>query len=258
LNNIQPKTLFIGKNCIYLPSCHSTNDFAAEMIQKGEAFDGTIVITDNQTAGRGQRGNAWLTLPGQNITASFILKPNFLTANEQFKLNIAISLAVHHFLNNYLDDEDLKVKWPNDIYFGYKKLGGILIENTISGSQISYAIIGIGLNINQLAFENDRATSLKLLTQNPDFDLEKLIVELCESIEKYYFQLKNGGAIKQKELYLKNLFRYQEKHCFMKKNVKFLGQIIGIDALGRLALEIDGKIEYFDFKEIAFIVTDFA
>ena len=102
MNKIQPKTLFIGKNTIYLPSCHSTNDIAAEMIQSGSVFDGTTVITSNQTAGRGQRGNAWEALAGQNITISIILKPNFLSANEQFKLNIAVSLGIREFIESNL------------------------------------------------------------------------------------------------------------------------------------------------------------
>ena len=251
MHNFQPKTLFLGKNLIYLPSCHSTNDVAAEKIQNGAIFDGTIVITSDQTSGRGQRGNNWEALPGQNITLSVILKPDFLNAASQFSLNIAVSLGVYEFLSKYAV-EDLSIKWPNDIYIGNRKLGGILIENTLAGSRLSYSIVGIGLNINQLNFSNTKAISLRLATQHDEFDLEKLIEELCVCLEKYYLQLKNGHAANQKKQYLQILYRFEETHYFSKNGSRFLGKIVGIADSGQLMLEVEGEIQYFDFKEIAF------
>ncbi|RYU94927.1 biotin--[acetyl-CoA-carboxylase] ligase [Emticicia agri] len=254
MHNFQPKTLFLGKNLIYLPSCHSTNDVAAEKIQKESIFDGTIVITSDQTAGRGQRGNNWEALPGQNITMSVILKPDFLTATSQFRLNIAISLGVHEFLSKYVA-ENLRIKWPNDVYIGNRKMGGILIENTIAGSRLNYSIVGIGLNINQLNFSNDKAISLRLATCQDEFDLEKLIEELCVCLEKYYLQLKNGHIDKQKEQYLNMLYRYQETHVFSKNGSSFLGKIVDIADSGQLMLEVEGGIQYFGFKEVAFEIV---
>jgi BirA family biotin operon repressor/biotin-[acetyl-CoA-carboxylase] ligase len=252
LHNFQPKTLFLGKNLIYLPSCHSTNDVAAEKIQKEPIFDGTLVITSDQTAGRGQRGNNWEALPGQNITISVVLKPNFLNAISQFSLNIAISLGVYEFLSKYVA-ENLHIKWPNDVYIGNRKMGGILIENTISGSRLSYSIVGIGLNINQLSFNNDKAISLRLATQQGEFDLEKLVEELCICLEKYYLQLKNGHAANQKKQYLQHLYRFGETHLFSKDGTQFLGKIIDIADSGQLILEVSGEIEYFGFKEVSFV-----
>jgi BirA family biotin operon repressor/biotin-[acetyl-CoA-carboxylase] ligase len=252
LHNFQPKTLFLGKNLIYLPSCHSTNDIAAEKIQNSPTFDGTIVITSDQTAGRGQRGNSWEAIPGQNITMSVILKPDFLSAASQFSLNIAVSLGVYEFLSKYVA-ENLSVKWPNDIYLGNRKMGGILIENSLSGSRLSYSIIGIGLNINQLNFNHEKAISLRLATRQDEFDLEMLIGELCVSLEKYYLQLKNGHAARQKEQYLKILYRFGETHTFSKDGRQFPGMIIGIADSGQLMLEAEGKVQYFDFKEVAFV-----
>jgi BirA family transcriptional regulator, biotin operon repressor / biotin---[acetyl-CoA-carboxylase] ligase len=253
LYNIQPNSLFVGKNTIYLPTCHSTNTLAAQMIQNQVVADGTIVITSNQTAGRGQRGNTWLTLPGQNITASFILKPTFLTATEQFNLNIAVSLAVHEFLSKYIQD-DLCVKWPNDIYIKNQKLGGILIENVLSGVRISHSVIGIGMNINQTEFENNNATSLRNIYPKTEFDIEKLVAELSESLEKNYLELKNGYANRQKERYLRILYRYQEQHEFEKDETRFLGTIIGVKEDGRLAVESGGELQFLDFKEIRFVI----
>jgi BirA family biotin operon repressor/biotin-[acetyl-CoA-carboxylase] ligase len=252
LNNFQPKTLFIGKNLIYLPSCHSTNDVATEKIQNEPIFDGTLVITSDQTAGRGQRGNNWEALPGQNITMSVILKPDFLNATSQFSLNIAVSLGVYEFLSKYAVD-GLSIKWPNDVYVGNRKMGGILIENTLSGSRVVYSVVGIGLNINQLNFNNDKAISLRLATQQDEFDLESLVEELCICLEKYYLQLKNGHTASQKKQYLQILYRYEETHEFSKNGSRFLGKIVDIANSGQLMLEVDGEVQYFDFKEVAFV-----
>ncbi len=251
MSKIRPKTLFFGKNLVYLPSCQSTNDEAARLLQQNAAHEGTIVITDNQTAGRGQRGNSWQTTPGQNLTLSIVLKPHFLTATQQFNLNIAISVGIFDFLEPYLGTA-LKIKWPNDIYVENKKLGGILIENTLQNSRIESSIVGIGLNINQSDFVNLNATSLGQFT-GQFYDLEYLLAELAEQLEKNYLLLRNNKFNALKVKYLQNLFRYQETHWFEYNGERLTGTIIGIDSLGRLAIDIQG-IRYFDFKEVQFVI----
>jgi BirA family transcriptional regulator, biotin operon repressor / biotin---[acetyl-CoA-carboxylase] ligase len=255
LYKIQPNTLFTGKTLKYLPSCHSTNDFAVQMIQSEDnVFEGTVIITDNQTAGRGQRGNTWEASVGQNLTFSLILKPNFLKASDQFQLNVAISMGVFDFLNEFIDG-GLSVKWSNDIYFEDQKMGGILIENTLQGYNIGYSIIGIGLNINQIEFQNPRATSLRNITQNPQqYDLSEILKNLLENIEKNYLKMRNNDYESLKISYLNNLYRFQEWHYFRRNGQQFLGQIIGIDETGKLAIETEGMVLYFDFKEVEFVV----
>lgn len=256
MDNFQPKTLFIGKKYIYLPSCHSTNDIAAEIIQNKPVFDGTIVITADQTAGRGQRGNSWEAYPNENITVSIILRPDFLTISQQFNLNIAISLGIHEFLKSFLLNGTPTIKWPNDIYVGQKKMGGVLIENTIAGNRINYSVIGIGLNINQLNFMNENATSLRLVTQqSTDFEIKKLIESLCVSLEKYYLSLKNGHWQAQRKLYLEKLFRVKEWHYFDVNEEKFLGKIVDIAPDGRLMIEINNEVKLFNFQEIKFCLV---
>ena len=253
--NIQPNTLFTGKIIKYLPSCHSTNDIAVQMIQSENiVFEGTVIITDNQTAGRGQRGNSWEAISGENLTFSLILKPNFLKANDQFQLNMAISMGVFDFLSEFID-ENLKVKWSNDIYCGDKKMGGILIENSLQGYQIGHSIIGIGLNINQTKFSNERATSLQNITQSPlKYDLSELLKKLLENIEINYLKIKNNDCESLKIKYLTNLFRFEEYHYFRRNGKQFLGKIIGIDQTGKLGIETDGNVIYFDFKEVEFMI----
>lgn len=253
---IQPNTLFTGKIIKYLPTCHSTNDIAAEMIQSQEVFEGTIIITNHQTTGRGQRGNSWEAAIGQNLTLSLILKPTFLRASDQFQLNVAVSLGVHEFLSQYLP-EGLTIKWSNDIYHYDKKLGGILIENTLQGYNIGYSVVGIGLNINQTQFGVATASSLSLAANAAQsYDLNTLLAQLAEKIEKYYLQIKQGYYESLKIQYLRVMYRYQEWHYFRKNGELFLGQIIGIDQTGKLAIETeDEELLYFDFKEVQFVIN---
>ncbi|MFN8355488.1 MAG: biotin--[acetyl-CoA-carboxylase] ligase [Spirosomataceae bacterium] len=254
MHNFQPNTLFVGKNFIYLPTCHSTNDIAAQKIQQGDDFEGTVILTSHQTAGRGQRGNTWETEADANLTFSLILRPTFLRPTEQFRLNIAVSLAVYECFSPFLE-ESLRIKWPNDIYVGNRKMGGILIENLLQSNAIGYSIIGIGLNINQLEFQTPTATSLRRETGQPfRYELEPLLNTLLISLEKNYLQLKNSSFDSLKVKYLSILFRYQEYHYFRRNGKVFLGQIVGIDEMGRLAVETDGYLEYFDLKEIEFVI----
>lgn len=252
--NITPKTLFIGRKVLYLPTCHSTNDIAVALVRDNKAFEGTLVVTSNQTAGRGQRGNQWEAEAGKNLTFSLILKPIFLTANEQFRLNIAISLGIHEFLNVYFPQEDIKIKWPNDVYHKDRKLGGVLIENTLKKYALESSVVGIGLNVNQTHFRENKAVSMKNASgQSEDYDLETLLTTLVETLESNYLHLRNGAWERMKSHYLNHLYWYQEEHLFSCNDQLFSGRIVGIDATGRLALDTGIALRYFDLKEIAFI-----
>ncbi len=254
---IQPKTLFIGKSGEYLPICHSTNDFLQQLLQEGKPENGHLVYTGYQTNGRGQRGNSWEAIAGENILMSILLKPIFLKAASQFQLNMAISLGILAGIKEQLAEtenilaESLKIKWPNDIYFGNKKLGGILIENSILGNNLSTSIIGIGLNINQINFDIENAISLATVLKQK-FDTEKVIKIIAEKIEKYYLLLKNEYCLENE--YLASLFRLNEFHNFRKRGLIFTGKITGIDTFGRLIIEVENAIQVFDFKEVEFVI----
>lgn len=226
------------------------------MIQaSGEEIpEGTVVVAAHQTAGRGQRGNRWEAAPGENLTFSLLLRPAFLRSAEQFRLSIAVALGVLDFLREHLD-EALKVKWPNDIFYGDQKLGGLLIENTLQGYGIADSVVGIGLNVNQLEFAVPTATSLRRATGQPfRYDLETLLARLLECLEAEYLRLRQGNHEAQKARYLAALYRYQEWHPFRDADGRiFNGQILGVDEAGRLALETEGGIRYFGVKEVGFV-----
>ncbi len=203
-----PKTLFIGKKIIYLPSCHSTNDIAAELVHRADISEGAVVITDDQTAGRGQRGTEWVTARGLNFTFSLVLRPSFITAGEQFLLSQTIALGVRNYLSEFTNN--VRVKWPNDLYVNNLKTGGILIENSLQGRRIAHSIIGIGLNINQPEFQSARATSLRLETGQV-FDLSQQLPLLLQSLEHVYLRLRGGQFDALRREYLGSVGRVWNK-----------------------------------------------
>ena len=235
-----------------MPSCHSTNDVMHELLQSDRSIEeGLLVITNNQTAGRGQRGNVWESEANKNITCSILFKPSFLSLTSLFDLNIIVSLSIVSTLKMFHNNQNIKIKWPNDIFINNNKIGGILIENTLKGSTIQNSIIGIGLNINQEIFNTSIATSLKNLT-GIDFDLSDIIKLLIEKLESCYLRLKSGERESLWNLYQQNLYRLHEMHKFSLNGFDVYGEIMGISNSGKLIMKIDNEIKNFGFKEIIF------
>ncbi|GAB2857175.1 biotin--[acetyl-CoA-carboxylase] ligase [Hymenobacter ruber] len=247
---VTPKTLFTGQQLVWLPACPSTNSEAQNLIVQNRASEGCTVITDFQTAGRGQRGNQWVAAPAENLMLSVVWQPTFLATTEQFRLSQAVALAVHDWAATLLGPgPELKVKWPNDLYYGNQKLGGILIENSLSGSKIQYSIIGVGLNINQQAFELPTATSFARLTGRA-YDRAALAARLLECLERRYLQLRAGQVSTLRRDYLQALYRYQEIHPFIIDGQPVSGQIVGVEEDGRLAVAIGNELRRFGLQEI--------
>jgi BirA family transcriptional regulator, biotin operon repressor / biotin---[acetyl-CoA-carboxylase] ligase len=248
------KTLFFGKKIIYLPSCHSTNDIAAELVHSTNVSEGTVVITDEQTAGRGQRGTRWETSRGQNFTLSIVLRPSFLMLGDQFMLSQAIALGIRNYLSGYVINS--QIKWPNDLYINDLKIGGVLIENSVQGSRITHSVVGIGLNVNQSDFQMVRATSLRLETGRM-FSLQEELPNLLQSLENTYLRLRQGqiGALRHE--YLSALLGYGQKRVFRSGNNSFEGVVRGVSPTGQLLMELaDGTRKAFDIKEIEWMWED--
>jgi BirA family biotin operon repressor/biotin-[acetyl-CoA-carboxylase] ligase len=251
LYKIPANTLFLGKNIVFVPECHSTNTLAQQITQNQTTVEGAIVITENQTAGRGQQGNVWLAEPGKNLTFSIILKPSFLALGQQFFLSIVTTLGIYDFLKQHVQ-RSVSIKWPNDLLVAEKKICGILIENQVQGSKINNTIVGIGFNINQLNFMSDRATSLAIETERV-FILEEELHKLLEQIERRYLQLRNKKFSELKEEYLTHLYRRNEKHLFEVSGKNVEGIIKGVDESGRLIVFCEGHDRAFGIKEITFV-----
>ncbi|MFN8335906.1 MAG: biotin--[acetyl-CoA-carboxylase] ligase [Cyclobacteriaceae bacterium] len=246
---IPANTLFIGQQLVYMPECHSTNAEALKVLQHNpKVSEGTVIITSNQTAGRGQRGNTWESEPGKNLTFSIILKPSFLHPKEQFRLNMAVSLGLYDYLSDQLNDA--KIKWPNDMMLGNQKTCGMLIENQITGQQLLSSVVGIGMNINQQNFALPSATSVAN-KKGHDFDLNETLGELLHWIEARYLQLR--AQVDMKPEYLDALYGKGERRNFKSGDETFEGVITGIDSVGLLEMELKSGKRYFDLKQIQMI-----
>ncbi len=248
-------TLFIGRVLEHFETLDSTNVYAQKLLAKSNPFEGTVISTYNQYAGKGQIGSIWESSPGKNISLSIILYPLFLAPTQQFKLSQAISIGVRNFIVKQLTNNTVKIKWPNDIYVNNKKIAGILIQNTISNRSIQSSIAGIGININQASFSSaiPNPTSLTI-ESGKEFHLDLLIPQLCHEIEQVYLLLKQKKWKQIEEEYLHQLFRINELSNYKDLQGRiFKGSITGISKTGHLILEENGQKRQFAVKEITFL-----
>ena len=235
---------------IKLDATRSTNEFLKELWQNNQVEDGTIVWAIDQFGGRGQQGTIWSSEPGKNLTFSILKKFEGLGIQQQFTLNMAVSNSLYRALIDF-GIPDVSIKWPNDILSGSDKICGILIENIVKADQLKVAIIGIGLNVNQVDFiDLPRASSMKLKS-GKEYDLEMVLDHLTR-----YFQSLNRevGAHKFAELqkiYINRMYRINEVSSFeLSDGTKVNGIIRGVSSLGELQVELDESVSTFNMKEI--------
>ena len=247
---IPASTLFLGKNLLFMPECHSTNSWALELCQQSCPPEGTLLITDRQSSGRGQRGNSWEAEPGMNLTLSLILKPTFLAIKDQFMLSIMVSVAIRDYLSKLLK-YPVQIKWPNDILVNEFKICGILIENQLASGLFNYSVVGVGLNVNQNSFSFGTATSISLI-QGCAHDLQLVLDGMLAEIEARYFQLRQNNMSQLRDDYRAHLYRSQVSSTFVAGGLQFEGKILGVDENGRLQVLVQEEIKVFDTKEIAY------
>jgi len=246
--NILANLPFKTNHVHYLPSCHSTNEVAKDLLQTN-AQEGTVVITDDQFAGKGQEGSIWTSLPGQNLTFSLILRPVFFKPNEQFLITVAVSLGLKDVLEDFIQGE-VKIKWPNDIYFNNKKIAGLLIENVLRGNCFDSCVVGIGLNVNQINFPDTvLATSLKLATSK-EYNLNELLNSIITSISFFYSKLIEGKGNLLQNAFNSSLLGLAEERKFKAGEAEFFGIIEGTDSYGRLKIRKESKTVVFQHKQV--------
>lgn len=249
------QAIFTGKNVIFLPETGSTNADALELIAKTNPPEGTCIITDFQTDGRGQIGSTWYSEPGKNLLVSYIFYPKNLLAIDQFYFNIVISLALIGTLADY--NISAKIKWPNDIYVNNRKLTGILIQSTLVGSHIKATVVGIGLNVNQVDFipEMKNPTSMAVIAGN-QFDKNDVFNTLSNHLEYYYQLLIAKKFTLLKKLYLSYLYLINEIALFLDVNDKqFSGKIIGVDNQGKLMIkDSENEIRTYTIKDVKYVL----
>lgn len=247
--------MLIGDKVRNLPSCHSTNEFLKDLMTKEEVRNGEVVFASDQTNGKGQRGNSWESNKNENLTFSFYIQLDGLTANNQFSLNYFVTLALHSFLFSVLaNPEELKIKWPNDIYVGREKIAGVLIENQVVSRKVISSVIGIGLNVNQHIFHTKQATSISILNQD-NYDLKEAFGLILHHLNRRVKHLMNLDLLREE--YFKHLLGFQEVRRFLnvkENNKEIQGKIIDVCASGELVLMNDKlEEEVFDVKQLKFL-----
>jgi BirA family biotin operon repressor/biotin-[acetyl-CoA-carboxylase] ligase len=239
---------------VHLEQTDSTNAYLQRQ-QSGCDIRNWVVSADGQTAGKGMGCNTWESEVGKNLTFSLALGVDFLSAGRQFLLSEAVALGLVQALDALLPSEKLLIKWPNDIYYENRKLAGILINSTIKANMMDVSIIGIGLNVNQMQFQNwpTHPVSMKMIA-GKDFELQPLLEQIAEHIIIKVEQLKyNSTTIEQD--YLKRLFRYRTWADYEVEGRTMQLFITGIDPFGRLLLVDETNKTYcFDIKEIKFLL----
>ena len=240
---------------LHFDEINSTNVFLYDKISENNDISDMVVVAAHQTAGRGMDKNRWESEAGMNLLFSIALNVNFLEAENQFKISQAVSVAIVETLSQFVDDKRLFIKWPNDIYFGDKKLAGMLIQNTIEGRMMGVSIIGIGLNVNQIEFSKDipNPISLKMIS-GQDFDLDNLLNLLVSSIKTKVESLRdkeNQNEINEK--YVSRSYRFGIWSDYFYQNQVKSMIIKGFDKYGRLLLhDKEGAEIVCDVKELQF------
>ncbi len=235
----------------HITETDSTNRLLKEMLRSEKLPEGFLLSTDFQSAGKGQPGNSWESETGKNLLFTLLLYPHSIPIQQFFMISQITSLTIKKALDSYCDD--IRIKWPNDIYWKDKKLGGILIENSLMRDRIEQSFIGIGLNINQEQFLSDAPNpiSLRQITgkeQNREAILEALHKELLQ-----LYQQHNTEEI-QKE-YHQHLYRNKGYHPYTdsESGELFSAKIIAVQMDGKLILEDEtGKTREYYFKEVVF------
>ena len=217
----------------------------------------SVVAARSQTAGRGQRGNRWITRPGENLTFSVLLRPGqdgvpAIGAEDQFLLSEWFTLAIRQALAAY--GVRSRIKWPNDIYAGDRKICGMLIENILQEGKVLESIIGIGLNVNQLDFDPGllNPTSMARLT-GKTFRTG----DVLDTVLERFRVLAGTDRAAVRALFLEDLYRKDEWHRYTdcSTGAVFEGMIKGITARGEVRIAMpDGMIREFGFKQVSYII----
>lgn len=236
---------------IKLNAIDSTNTYLKEVSKNVALEDGIVVIAKKQTEGRGQMGAKWQSKEGLSVAFSMLKRFEALPINEQSHISFVVSVGVKNALQR-LQITGVSIKWPNDIMSYQKKLCGVLIENQLEGDRITSSVIGIGLNVNEVAFQElPFATSMKLAS-GITFNLDKVLQIVSEEILKELLTVENAEISGAKKKYEADLFKKDKVSAFKTPDGScFNGIIRGVSDAGELLVEIeDESIQIYELKEI--------
>jgi BirA family biotin operon repressor/biotin-[acetyl-CoA-carboxylase] ligase len=235
---------------IKLDAIDSTNEFLKGLSAKQAVENFTVVTAENQTKGKGQMGFVWVSEPSKNLIMSVLIKDFAKNSNQIFDVNIVVSVSIIQALEGFGIPE-LSIKWPNDIMSYNKKIGGVLIENSIKSDGNIFSIVGLGLNVNQTNFEQlPKASSLAAICNTP-FDKEKILLRVVKKLEQNIGSWNENLSL-FRSVYAKKLFKKGIPMPFENQNHhQFMGIIQGVSSIGKLQILIENDtVSEFDIKEI--------
>ena len=243
-----------NRRIIRLEETESTNLYTRQLLAREHLEEGSIVVADYQSGGRGQMGNSWFSSKGENLLFSLVIYPQDVLANEQFIISRIASLAVKNTLDQFTDD--IRIKWPNDIYWKEQKIAGMLIENDIAGKYITNSVIGIGININEELFppELSKAVSLQQITGSIH-DRDYILDILQREFFLLYRDFQKGETKAIEDEYMLDLYRVNGYYWYEDQNGRFMAEIEDVLPSGHLILKpMDSEeIRQYAFKEVSFV-----
>lgn len=228
----------IGQPILAFDLLESTNKTAAELVSLSKVQHGAVIMAREQTSGRGQRGRSWISKGGEDLLMSVVLKPPGLRAEDQFVLGKLVALAVHEVVQQIVGGE-VRIKWPNDILVGRRKVAGILIKNDIVGELVLNCVAGIGLNVNSAEFPEELvATSLLLETGNAA-DPPALLERICASLEQWWVRWQIEPALVA-DRYTEYLWMRGRWAPLVLDDEPVIARPMDVDRYGRLIVELEG------------------
>lgn len=236
---------------IHIDETDSTNRWLRDYALSQPEGD-YVVVSEYQTAGRGCGTNAWESERGKNLTFSLLIHPTEITADCQFRISEAVSLALCETLDAYVTDRQVSVKWPNDIYVDDRKICGMLIENRLRGRLMTDSIIGIGLNVNQREFFSDAPNPVSLVQLlGHEVALEPLLQAFLQKLEPM-LQMDPETLGKA---YRERLYRREGEHEYRDGKGLFRAKLLNVLDDGRLVLlDTEGTARIYAFKEVQFVI----
>ncbi len=227
----------------YYASLDTTMRRASELAEAGEP-EGTVVLAEEQTAGRGRLGRSWLSAPKEGLYLSLILRPPLEAAQAPvvtLALGLATGRAIHRVTSRPCD-----LRWPNDVLLGERKCAGILTELAADGERVRYIVAGIGVNVNHAAFPAElavTATSLRLET-GCEYSREALLIEIVKEADRYLQILLERGAPAIVELFTRaSSYAAGKRVVVVNGSAESQGRTAGITSAGILLLEqADGSV----------------
>ncbi|NUM31683.1 MAG: biotin--[acetyl-CoA-carboxylase] ligase [Bacteroidetes bacterium] len=238
----------------YFDETDSTNDLANLLLKQNKAENGDVIVTKFQTKGKGQSGSNWFSERDKSVLISLICKEINIDISMLTTINMLVSLALSKTIKIYLQNENIKIKWPNDIYVNNKKISGILIESNIIGDTLKNIIIGIGINVNQDNFPDLLPLACSFYTiSNKKFDTNEITGVLIDNLNKQLAEIKYFDLEKIKSEYESQLYGKDESKQFISNGKSFEGTIKGINKNGQLEVLVNNNLEIFNNKEIEFV-----